>query len=179
MWIFHSHLAILKLISIHASSKLHHVLLIIVRHLIIINKRKLVLHSLDLKVKLIIWLTERESLIWVGILKLADAHIRVWIDIVLVHLVYVCNLGCIHRAWELGIVVSLWLRVAALVLYLIYIILVVILIVSLLRNWETLLSLVIFIYYFACIDVFKLLTLIEKLLFLILRAHRLINIFVI
>lgn len=179
MWIFHSHLAILKLISIHASSKLHHVLLIIVRHVIIINKRKLVLHSLDLKVKLIIWLTERESLIWVGSLKLADAQIRVWIDIVLVHLVYVCNLGCIHRAWELGIVVSLWLRVAALVLYLIYIILVVILIVSLLRNWETLLSLVIFIYYFACIDVFKLLTLIEKLLFLILRAHRLINIFVI
>jgi len=161
MWIFHSHLTILKLISIHASSKLHHVLLIIVRHVIIINKRKLVLHSLNLKVKLITWLTERKPLIWVGSLKLADAHIRVWIYIVLVHLVYVCNLGCIHRAWELWIEVGLWLGVAALVLYLIYIILVVILVVSLLSNWETFLPLVIFIYYFVCIDVFKLLTLIE------------------
>lgn len=179
MRIFHSHLTILKLISIHAPTKLHHVLLIIVRHIIIINKRELVLHSLDLKVKLITWLIVRNPLVWVRSLNLANAHIGVWIDIVLVHLVYVCNLGCIRRAWELGVVVGLRLRVAALVLYLIHIILVVILVVNLLRNRESLLYLVIFIYLFVWVDVFKLLTLIEELLFLIVRAHCLINVFVI
>lgn len=153
MRIFHSHLIILYILilaNIHVSSELHHVLLIIVCLVIIIYKWYLILHSLNLKVKLITRLIEGKPLILLWWLKLVDAHIGELIDIILIHLAYLSNLGGIHRSWILCVVVGLSLRVPNMILNLLHFILAVLLvIISMLRYRETyLLSLVIFIHLF-------------------------------
>ena len=153
MRIFHSHLIILYILilaNIHVSSKLHHILLIIVCLVTIIYKWYLILHSLNLKVKLITRLIEGKPLILLWWLKLVDAHIGELINIILIHLIYLSNLGGIHRCWILCVVVDLSLRVSNMILNLLHFILAVLLvIISMLRYRETyLLSLVIFIHLF-------------------------------
>ena len=153
MRIFHYHLIILYILilaNIHVSSELHHVLLIIVCLVIIIYKWYLILHSLNLKVKLITRLIEGKPLILLWWLKLVDAHIGELINIILIHLAYLSNLGGIHRSWILCVVVGLSLRVSNMILNLLHFILAVLLvIISMLRYRETyLLSLVIFIHLF-------------------------------
>ena len=152
MRIFHSHLIILYILilaNIHVSSELHHILLIIVCLVTIIYKWYLILHSLNLKVKLITRLIEGKPLILLWWLKLVDAHIGELINIILIHLIYLSNLG-IHRSWILRVVVGLSLRVPNMILNLLHFILAVLLvIISMLRYRETyLLSLVIFIHLF-------------------------------
>ncbi len=153
MRIFHSHLIILYILilaNIHVSSELHHILLIIVCLVTIIYKWYLILHSLNLKVKLITRLIEGKPLILLWWLKLVDAHIGELINIILIHLAYLSNLGGIHRSWILCVVVGLSLRVSNMILNLLHFILAVLLvIISMLRYRETyLLSLVIFIHLF-------------------------------
>lgn len=153
MRIFHSHLIILYILilaNIHVSSELHHILLIIVCLVTIIYKWYLILHSLNLKVKLITRLIEGKPLILLWWLKLVDAHIGELINIILIHLIYLSNLGGIHRSWILCVVVGLSLRVSNMILNLLHFILAVLLvIISRLRYRETyLLSLVIFIHLF-------------------------------
>lgn len=153
MRIFHSHLIILYILilaNIHVSSELHHILLIIVCLVTIIYKWYLILHSLNLKVKLITRLIEGKPLILLWWLKLVDAHIGELINIILIHLIYLSNLGGIHRSWILCVVVGLSLRVSNMILNLLHFILAVLLvIISMLRYRETyLLSLVIFIHLF-------------------------------
>ena len=153
MRIFHSHLIILYILilaNIHVSSELHHILLIIVCLVTIIYKWYLILHSLNLKVKLITRLIEGKPLILLWWLKLVDAHIGELINIILIHLAYLSNLGGIHRSWILRVVVGLSLRVPNMILNLLHFILAVLLvIISMLRYRETyLLSLVIFIHLF-------------------------------
>ena len=153
MRIFHSHLIILYILilaNIHVSSELHHILLIIVCLVTIIYKWYLILHSLNLKVKLITRLIEGKPLILLWWLKLVDAHIGELINIILIHLIYLSNLGGIHRCWILCVVVGLSLRVPNMILNLLHFILAVLLvIISMLRYRETyLLSLVIFIHLF-------------------------------
>ena len=153
MRIFHSHLIILYILilaNIHVSSELHHILLIIVCLVTIIYKWYLILHSLNLKVKLITWLIEGKPLILLWWLKLVDAHIGELINIILIHLAYLSNLGGIHRSWILCVVVGLSLRAPNMILNLLHFILAVLLvIISMLRYRETyLLSLVIFIHLF-------------------------------
>ena len=153
MRIFHSHLIILYILilaNIHVSSELHHILLIIVCLVTIIYKWYLILHSLNLKVKLITRLIEGKPLILLWWLKLVDAHIGELINIILIHLIYLSNLGGIHRCWRLCVVVDLSLRVSNMILNLLHFILAVLLvIISMLRYRETyLLSLVIFIHLF-------------------------------
>lgn len=153
MRIFHSHLIILYILilaNIHVSSELHHILLIIVCLVTIIYKWYLILHSLNLKVKLITRLIEGKPLILLWWLKLVDAHIGELINIILIHLAYLSNLGGIHRSWILCVVVGLSLRAPNMILNLLHFILAVLLvIISMLRYRETyLLSLVIFIHLF-------------------------------
>ena len=153
MRIFHSHLIILYILilaNIHVSSELHYILLIIVCLVTIIYKWYLILHSLNLKVKLITRLIEGKPLILLWWLKLVDAHIGELINIILIHLAYLSNLGGIHRSWILFVVVGLSLRAPNMILNLLHFILAVLLvIISMLRYRETyLLSLVIFIHLF-------------------------------